>query len=156
MLTIDLSLDSPPTLVLPVENLPALYESMVIPQVMDEAIYIEGIELKANRLFGPQPHAETYLCLWEALIPKITCFTTGRFTASLQAVVAAVAYNYNDTDNAPAGAYHIPALPDGECHPIMMQLTFSHIFQAQSGRCVLLAIRGQHSSFLRLEARCQP
>jgi hypothetical protein len=110
----DLSLDSPPTHILPAENLSALYQSMALPDVMDEVVYLEGIELKANRLFGPQPRAETYLCLWEALIPRLTCFTTPRFTSSLQAVIAAVGYNFSDVDNAPAGLYHVPGLPDGE------------------------------------------
>lgn len=90
---------------------------MIIPQITDELIYIEGIEVKANRLFGPQPRAETYLCLWEALIPRLTCFTTPRFTAILQDVVAAVGYNFSDVDNAPAGIYQVAALPDGEYCP---------------------------------------
>lgn len=114
VLTLDLSLDSPPTHILPVEDLPALYESMILPQVMEDFIYIEGIEVKANRLFGPQPRAETYLCLWEALVPRLTSFTSSRFAASLQDVVAAVGYNFSDVDNAPASIYQVPALPDGE------------------------------------------
>jgi hypothetical protein len=71
--------------------------------------------LKANRLFGPQPRAETYLCLWEAVVPRITCCLSVPFVSTLQSVLAAVAYNFTDPDNAPAAIYQPAALPDGEC-----------------------------------------
>jgi len=87
----------------------------MIPPVENDAIFVEGIELKANRLFGPQPRAETYLCLWEAAIPRITGSLTMSFVVTLQAVANAVSYNFADLDNAPQKKYQPAALPDGEC-----------------------------------------
>jgi hypothetical protein len=113
MLTVDLSLDSPPTSVIPVDDLISVYTACTPPPIQDDAIFLEGIELKANRLFGPQPRAETYLCLWEAVVPRITCSLSIPFIITLQAVLSAVAYNFNDVDNAPAAIYQPPALPDG-------------------------------------------
>lgn len=87
----------------------------MIPPVENDAIFVEGIELKANRLFGPQPRAETYLCLWEAAVPRITCSLTMPFVVTLQAVANAVSYNFADLDNAPQKKYQPAALPDGGC-----------------------------------------
>jgi len=86
----------------------------VVPSIEDDAIFVEGIELKANRLFGPQPRAETYLCLWEAVVPRITCSLSIPFVATLQAVADCVQYNFADLDNAPLKKYQPAALPDGE------------------------------------------
>jgi hypothetical protein len=113
LLIIDLSLDSPPTFVVPADDLVKVYTSFVVPTPRDEAVFVEGIELKANRLFGPQPRAETYLCLWEAVVPRITCSLTIPFVATLQAVFSAMAYNYSDIENAPSAIYQPAALPDG-------------------------------------------
>ena len=86
----------------------------MVPPIEDDAIFVEGIELKANRLFGPQPRAETYLCLWEAVVPRITCSLSIPFVATLQAVATSVQYNFADLDNAPRKKYQPAALPDGE------------------------------------------
>lgn len=110
----DLSLDSPPTYVLPVDDLPAVYETCSIPPIKSDVVFLEGIELKANRLFGPQPLAETYLCLWEAVVPRISGFLTVPFVFKLQSVLTAVAYGFADVENAPAFGYEVEALPDGE------------------------------------------
>lgn len=110
----DLSLDSPPTFVIPAENLARVYGSGIVPALQDDAIFLEGIELKANRLFGPQPRAETYLCLWEAVIPRVTCTLSTPFVTCLKAVAQAVSYNFDDIENAPDKKYQPAALPDGE------------------------------------------
>jgi len=135
----DLSLDSPPTFVIPVEDLIGVYTACTVPPIQDDAIFLEGIELKANRLFGPQPRAETYLCLWEAVIPRITCSLSIPFIVTLQAVVSAVAYNFNDLDNAPAAIYQPAALPDGMSF-MRASLTFSHFLQ-------VMPRRGDHQGY---------
>ena len=72
-----------------------------------------GIQLKANRLFGPQPYATTYLCLWECVIPRVTAFLSPQLASSLKASVAAVLYNFDDVDNAPAAIFIPKTPPDG-------------------------------------------
>jgi len=114
LLTTDLSLDAPPTFVVPADNLSDIYASGVVPSLQDDAVFFEGIELKANRLFGPQPRAETYLCLWEAVVPRITGYISVSFANTLKAVLMAVAHNFGDSENAPADDFLPAALPDGK------------------------------------------
>jgi hypothetical protein len=75
---------------------------------------IPGITLKAYRLFGPQPRATTYLCLWEAIIPNMAAFVSPAFASTLQSSVQAILYNFEDPDNAPASIYVPKTPPDGE------------------------------------------
>ncbi|WWD22731.1 hypothetical protein CI109_107224 [Kwoniella shandongensis] len=109
----ELSLDSPPTYVAPSDELERVYKIGAMPlSSNDDAIFIEGIELKANRLFGPQPHATTYLCLWEANIAKISAFLSPRLISTLGAVGKAVGYTFEDPDNAPASVFLPKTAPD--------------------------------------------
>ena len=73
-----------------------------------------GIELKAYRLFGPQPRATTYLCLWECTIPRVSAFLSPALALTLRSSMAAVIYNFDDIDNAPASIYVQNEPPDGE------------------------------------------
>ena len=73
-----------------------------------------GTQLKAVRLFGPQPLAKTYLCLWEASVPEISAFASPAFLQTLSAVGRAVGYNFSDKGNAPTPRLAPPEEPDGE------------------------------------------
>ncbi|WVQ79015.1 hypothetical protein IAT38_001107 [Cryptococcus sp. DSM 104549] len=109
----ELSLDLTPTYVIAVADFADSYQKGVAPLLSsDEAIFIEGLELKANRLFGPQPRATTYLCLWEAVLPKISAFLNPAFVATLQAAGRAVVYTFSDPDNAPDKIYSLKSPPD--------------------------------------------
>ncbi|WVQ94212.1 hypothetical protein IAU59_001290 [Kwoniella sp. CBS 9459] len=109
----ELSLDAPPTYVIASSNFDKAYRTGYAPSFGGkDAIFIEGIELKANRLFGPAPHATTYLCLWEATIPKVSAFLSPDLISTLQAVVGAVAYTFQDPDNGPADIYVPKVSPD--------------------------------------------
>jgi hypothetical protein len=74
-----------------------------------------GIDITANRLFGPQPRTATYVCIWEVHL--------GSFRASLSAWEARVfaatgdafRMNFKDSVNAPAAEYAVPVEPDSEC-----------------------------------------
>ena len=114
LLNADLSLDSPPTYIVPADNLADVYTTATVPTIVDDAVFLEGIELKANRLFGPQPRAETYLCLWEAVVPRISGSLSIAFVNTLKAVAMATKYNFGDSENAPDDDYLPAALPDGE------------------------------------------
>ncbi|KAK8844716.1 hypothetical protein IAR55_006566 [Kwoniella newhampshirensis] len=109
----ELSLESPPTYVAASDDLDRSYKLGAAPLAPSEdAIFIEGIELKANRLFGPQPHATTYLCLWEATIPRISAFLNPVLLSTLGAVGKAVGYTFEDPDNAPASIFVPKSPPD--------------------------------------------
>ncbi|OCF34831.1 hypothetical protein I316_03376 [Kwoniella heveanensis BCC8398] len=107
----ELSLDAPPTYIVPTSRLDEAYSRGYAPSFSGkDAVFIEGIELKANRLFGPAPHATTYLCLWEATVPKISAFLSPDMVSTLKAVGRAVAYTFPDPDNGPAEIY-VPRTP---------------------------------------------
>lgn len=109
----ELSLNATPTYIAAAPQLLAVYERGAAPEVSgEEAVFIEGVELKASRLFGPKPRATTYLCLWEANIPKISAFLTPSLLATLQAVGRSVEYTFSDPDNAPDQNYQLKTLPD--------------------------------------------
>lgn len=113
---LELSLDAMPTFIVATKDMTNVYQLGSAPAVSgDESIFIEGLEVKANRLFGPQPRAETYLCLWEIVAPRMTAFLTPTFLQTIQSSVAAVVFNYQDIDNAPASIYEPKALPDVTC-----------------------------------------
>ncbi len=110
----EMSLDSLPTYVVASDDFAKTYELGTAPQRNSrDAIFIEGVSLKANRLFGPQPRATTYLCLWECLVPRISAFLSPSLNATLKASIAAVLYNFDDFDNAPASIYVPKEPPDG-------------------------------------------
>ncbi|EAL21708.1 hypothetical protein CNBC5720 [Cryptococcus deneoformans B-3501A] len=109
----ELSLNATPTYIAAAPQLLPLYERGSAPVVSgEEAIFIEGIELKASRLFGPKPRATTYLCLWEANIPKISAFLTPSLLTTLQAIGRSVGYTFSDPDNAPDQNYQLKTPPD--------------------------------------------
>ncbi|KAK4686556.1 protein CSF1, partial [Tremellales sp. Uapishka_1] len=89
-------------------DLVAAYEAGVAPAIKSR----DAVFLEANRLFGPPPKVTTYLCLWEAVIPRVTAFVTPSLLATLQGVAAAVGYNYSDHDNAPSSVYQVKTPPD--------------------------------------------
>ncbi|KIR39832.1 hypothetical protein I307_02554 [Cryptococcus deuterogattii 99/473] len=109
----ELSLNATPTYIAAAPQLMAVYERGSAPAVSgDETIFIEGIELKASRLFGPKPRATTYLCLWEANIPKLSAFLTPGLMTTLQAVGRSIEYTFSDPDNAPDQNYQLKTPPD--------------------------------------------
>nr|ODN85117.1 hypothetical protein L203_05068 [Cryptococcus depauperatus CBS 7841] len=109
----ELFLSAAPTYVVAVPNLNTVYFNGHVPLLSsEEAVFIEGIELKANRLFGPQPTATTYLCLWEIKVPKISAFLKPELVSTLQAVGTATVYTFVDHDNAPDQNYQLKTPPD--------------------------------------------
>ena len=111
----ELSLDATPTYVVATDNMEETYRLGIAPPIRSkEAIFMEGLQVKANRLFGPQPRATTYLCLWEVTAPRVTGFLSPEFVGRFQGTIDAVVYNFKDIDNAPAKIYIPETPPDGE------------------------------------------
>ncbi|KAF7321613.1 hypothetical protein MKEN_00682400 [Mycena kentingensis (nom. inval.)] len=77
-----------------------------------ELLIIDGIDVTANRLFGPMPRTITYVCIWEI---KLGCVKTVISAADLAILAAAgrsFQLNFVDAANAPAAVYQIPSYPD--------------------------------------------
>ena len=67
----------------------------------------------AHRLFGPQPHTTTYLCIWEIHAGMINASFGTIEARILMSAARAFGLNFTDPLNAPAAEYDIPSAPDG-------------------------------------------
>ena len=72
-----------------------------------------GIDITANRLFGPQPKTSTYVCIWELRIGHVKLLLTTLDARLMAAAGNAFRLNFADLANAPAGTYLPPLGPDG-------------------------------------------
>ncbi|ORX35037.1 hypothetical protein BD324DRAFT_652754 [Kockovaella imperatae] len=110
---LDLSLDASPTYIVPMPDFAKTYTTgAALAPAERDTFFIEGIEVKAHRLFGPQPRAETYVCIWEINAPRITAFSSPTLQSTLQSVRNAVIYTFSDFENAPAEIYMPKTPPD--------------------------------------------
>ncbi|GMK54228.1 hypothetical protein CspeluHIS016_0108140 [Cutaneotrichosporon spelunceum] len=120
----DMSLDVAPTYVVACSNIAQSYEELSAPLRRDQdVVFVEGIEIKANRLFGPPPLATTYVCLWEISVSRVSVFLSPEFKDTLASVGTAVDYNWSDRDNAPASVYIAESPPDAT----FVKVSVSHV-----------------------------
>ncbi|OBZ68136.1 hypothetical protein A0H81_11866 [Grifola frondosa] len=77
-----------------------------------ETFVIDGIDIIANRLFGPQPHTSTYVCIWEIHIADVKAVLSVHEGRLLSAVGTSFGLNFSDPLNAPAKEYTLPTDPD--------------------------------------------
>ena len=74
----------------------------------------QGIDITANRLFGPQPKTATYVCLWEIAIGDVKASMSAREAIPLVAAANFFRLNFVDLVNAPAEDFLPNIDPDGE------------------------------------------
>lgn len=72
-----------------------------------------GLDITANRLFGPQPRNSTYVCIWEIHFGGLKASLSPYQTKLLSAVSTAFGFNFSDPLNAPAKDFAVPSDPDG-------------------------------------------
>lgn len=85
-----------------------------LQQHAKETLVLDGLDIVAHRLFGPQPHTATYLCIWDIHIARVMAHLTSVESKILAAANTAFVLNFTDPLNAPAPEYDIPADPDGK------------------------------------------
>jgi hypothetical protein len=72
-----------------------------------------GLDITANRLFGPQPRTATYVCIWEIRVGAVKLLLSAFSGRVFVAAGNAFRLNHADLPNAPATEY-LPAIdPDG-------------------------------------------
>lgn len=72
-----------------------------------------GVDILANRLFGPQPLAAAYVCFWEINVGSVKGVFSAPHVRTLRSALDAFAVNYKDPMNAPAAEFALPAASDG-------------------------------------------
>lgn len=80
----------------------------------DAIRFVLGIEISANRLFGPPPRTRTYVCVWEIAVGHVKSLTTPLEGRALLAVVDVFRIHFTDVTNAPADEFSVPLDPDCE------------------------------------------
>ncbi|KAI0074167.1 hypothetical protein K474DRAFT_1774197 [Panus rudis PR-1116 ss-1] len=78
----------------------------------DEQFILDGLHIAAHRLYGPQPHTTTYLCIWEIKVGNIRGILSCLQGRILQASGSTLGLTYGDPLNAPAAGFAIPPEPD--------------------------------------------
>lgn len=85
-------------------------------------ILSEGIDISANRLFGPQPRTATYICIWEIAIGYIKASLTANEAQLLAAAGNSFIMNFVDLLNAPAEEFLPDVDLDGERYMILFSM----------------------------------
>ena len=93
-----------------------------------------GLHITANRLFGPQPHTSTYVCIWEIQISSVKAILSSLKARILGAAGSAFGYGFADPLNAPASDFAIPADPDGMYPFLITRLPSSPSLKSPSSR----------------------
>lgn len=73
-----------------------------------------GLDIIANRLFGPQPRTATYVCIWEIALGSVKASMSANDVTLLTAAANAFRSNFVDVVNAPADEFMPAVDPDGE------------------------------------------
>jgi hypothetical protein len=76
---------------------------------------LPGVDITANRLFGPQPRTATYVCIWEVHLGSFKAVLSAWEARVLLAAGNAFRLNFKDSVNAPAVEFAVPVEPDSEC-----------------------------------------
>jgi hypothetical protein len=86
-----------------------------------------GIDITANRLFGPQPRTYTYFCIWEIQVGAVQAELDVPLVSGLAACARSFGLNYADAANAPSSDFQVMSEPDATCLKIVaksLELSF--------------------------------
>ncbi|KAG9009804.1 hypothetical protein FRB93_005075 [Tulasnella sp. JGI-2019a] len=75
-------------------------------------ILLDGLDVVAKRLFGPQPHTSTYLCIWDIHVGSIRGVLSPWLVTGLSRAGNVFATNYADAINAPDKGFELSEDPD--------------------------------------------
>jgi len=90
------------------------------PQLRPVADTFVGIDILADRLFGPQPLAAAYVCFWEINVGSIKGVFSASHGRALQSALDAFVMNYKDPMNAPAAEFALLLTPDSMLDPLVI------------------------------------
>ncbi|CAE6424846.1 unnamed protein product [Rhizoctonia solani] len=108
----EMSLNVTPFSISVTENAPVAFQGKYDQDSVKDCLKVEGIDITANRLFGPQPEVATYLCIWEILLGEISGRLSISSVVGILAAARAFRINFADDFNAPSTDFAPPPLPD--------------------------------------------
>jgi hypothetical protein len=74
--------------------------STPMTSITGSQLFVDGVEIFGNRLFGLPPTEPTYLCNWDFTVGSVRGETTAEFLIKLSAAVEAFAFSFDDDENA--------------------------------------------------------
>ncbi|KAJ7084454.1 hypothetical protein B0H15DRAFT_940059 [Mycena belliarum] len=77
-----------------------------------DMVVIDGIDITANRLFGPLPRTIAYVCIWEISVGAVKALLSVKDAMLLSLAGTAFGLNFVDASNAPASEHQLPEYPD--------------------------------------------
>ncbi|KAK0460992.1 uncharacterized protein EV420DRAFT_1746434 [Desarmillaria tabescens] len=89
-----------------------LYTSQPKAPNVKSVLLIEGLDITANRLFGPVPRTITYFCVWEIKVGSIKGILSAAEASTITDAITSFRVNFSDIANAPAVEYALPSYPD--------------------------------------------
>ncbi|KAG9100753.1 hypothetical protein FS749_013050 [Ceratobasidium sp. UAMH 11750] len=109
----EMSLNVSPIALVVLDNLAAtLSHGRIGDGKPKDRLNLQGLDIIANRLFGPEPEVATYLCMWEILPAEISGALSIASVVGLQAAIRAFRINFSDDFNAPSTDFTPPSNPD--------------------------------------------
>ncbi|KAF8678264.1 fermentation associated protein [Rhizoctonia solani] len=108
----EMSLNVAPFLLSVTETAPVTFNHEDNQTNPKDCLKVEGIDITANRLFGPQPEVATYLCIWEILPGEISGRLSVSSLVGILASARAFRINFADDFNSPSSDFAPPPLPD--------------------------------------------
>ncbi|BGP16903.1 Macrophage colony-stimulating factor 1 receptor [Rhodosporidiobolus nylandii] len=77
-----------------------------------DSLRVQGLEIGANRLFGPQPRTATYYCVWSIYVGSVVGSVPPHFLQALSRVGTAFGTTFSDDDNSLIPDFSVPLDPD--------------------------------------------
>ncbi|KFY37478.1 hypothetical protein V494_04731 [Pseudogymnoascus sp. VKM F-4513 (FW-928)] len=74
--------------------------STPMTSVSGSQLFVDGVEIFGNRLFGLPPTEPTYLCNWDFSVGSVRGETSAEFLMKLSTAVKAFAFSFDDDENA--------------------------------------------------------
>ncbi|TFK25683.1 hypothetical protein FA15DRAFT_334222 [Coprinopsis marcescibilis] len=108
-----------------------------------ELLFIDSLDIVANRLFGPLPSTATYLCIWEIAVGTIKASLNAHEAKVLAAAGKAFGMHFGDVVNAPAEDFAQRAEPDITFYKISVAAV-ELVWKAQIAALVVSLNEGVH------------
>ncbi|KAI0035556.1 hypothetical protein K488DRAFT_82999 [Vararia minispora EC-137] len=85
-----------------------------------ECLSIDGLNISANVLYGPQPFAASYVWMWELQFGDMKATLTLSEARLIGDAISSFGANFKDPFNAPAAEFAIPSRPDANWYKVSL------------------------------------